>query len=448
MCVSPIKVKSKNPYNVSRTFVPCGLCRECRRSKRMQWQSRLFSEVDEFHARRGWNVGFLTLTYQGPFLPHIPRKFFKEGEYEKIPCFSYDDIRRFVNCLRNYFLRSENLRSAFRFFLTCEYGDKKHRPHYHGIFLFRPSISHEKMYKLIEDAWCGSSQYIPQPRSKRLERKPLGTINSFADFVPRDVHACGAYAAKYVCKDLEFEDVICGKFDHLSRKALNHLRHFLPFHKQSIGFGSPLIKDKSFADLADFYENGFDSYGQPKKYSLGSYLNEKLLFVNRKKYNLRAHRFETVKCYSQFFAENVDLVWKCRFERARRMFQMYDDKGYWESHFDDFWQTQSDTYLHCFENVHNLIDLVGLDDLSYFYATYYGIDRSHCHIGLPAPDIYFSRYDPCADLSSYPLIDVAYYSQMTSVIDYIFGYYRRMEKTEKRTVLEALYDKIRSFFNS
>ena len=153
MCTSLIRVKSKSPYGIRTAFVPCGHCEECRLSTQNQWTARLMSEIEEYHVRRNYNVGFITLTYQEGCLPHIPASFFKPGEFERIPCFSYEDIRRFCDTIRSYFQRKRRWRNAFRFFITSEYGEQYKRPHYHGLLLYSNRISPEEMYRIVQDAY-------------------------------------------------------------------------------------------------------------------------------------------------------------------------------------------------------------------------------------------------------------------------------------------------------
>ena len=86
MCLNYINIKkSKNPYNIKSAFIPCGWCEECRQHQKNEWTTRLKAEIEEYHTNMGYNVGFLTMTYQDKCLPHIPKSYFKEGEYEKIP---------------------------------------------------------------------------------------------------------------------------------------------------------------------------------------------------------------------------------------------------------------------------------------------------------------------------------------------------------------------------
>lgn len=441
MCTNLIHVRSKNPYNVTYAHVPCGKCDECRKAIQNQWQCRLFAELEEFRVKRGWNVGFITLTYQDKCLPLIPKSFFKKGEYQEIPCFSYEDIRKFTSCIRTYLYRRRKLTDSFRFFITSEYGEQYHRPHYHGILLFNSRISHQEMYQMVEDAWCGTSQIIPQSRRKRDRRKPIGIVASFSSFVPRDNMAVGSYVAKYVCKDISFDSVTSGKFDHLSRKMKNRLRHFMPFHKQSMGFGASLIRGKSDSELLDMYMNGCQFTGQGKRVELPVYIKEKILFTRRRLYNLKSHRFESMKCYTDFFFRHKDEIYAHRFNQSKLLIQRLaaEDKSNWYRASiigDDFYYA-----------VRDLVEEVGLEELAGFDTLYYGVKCNRCHLFEFPAEGYFARYNPVADLTSLPLLDKDYHAAMTAALDVIHSCQFEQDP-EVRSAEQEVIARVRAFFNS
>lgn len=448
MCLSLIRVKSKSPYGIRMTTVPCGHCEECRRTRQNQWTARLMSELEEYHVKRGYNVGFITLTYQDSCLPTIPESFFKPGEYRRIPCFSYNDVKQFIDTLRNYFFRKRRWRNAFRFFLTSEYGEQFRRPHYHALLLYSNRISPEEMYKLVEDAWCGSAQIIPQPRRKALRRKPLGITAPFSSFVPRDPQACGRYVAKYVCKDLAFESEISGMFGHLSRAQRNHLRHFMPFHKQSMAFGADLIKDKSDDELWDLLRDGFQFTGNPTMVELPVYLKNKILFNNRKIYNLRTHRWETRKFYSKFLMENRDRVASIKFRQSKNLFARLCTKEYWELH--PLKKELADDVMTPGRNaatVRNFVDYVGLDHLAWFHSMYFGIPAKDCYEMQSDGDWFVTRYDPIADCTEFPKVDPEWHRVMSDICSYVLTM-TSYTGTEARSAEDELTAQVRAFFNN
>lgn len=448
MSMSIIPVKSKSPYGIRMTTIPDTHSAEYRLNQKKQWEARLLSEIEEYHVRRGYSVGFVTLTYQEKCLPTIPRSFFKEGEYRRIPCFSYEDVKQFIDTLRNYFFRRRRWRNAFRFLLTCEYGEQFKRPHYHALLLYSSRISPEEMYKLVEDAWCGSSQIIPQPRRKALRRKPLGIVAPFSSFVSRDPQACGCYVAKYVCKDLAFEAETAGMFDHLSRAARNHLRHFKPFHKQSMAFGADLIKDKTDDELWDLLRDGFQITGNPQMVELPVYLKNKILFNNRKIYNLRTHRWETRKFYTKFLMENRDRVAAIKFRQSKNLFARLCTDEYWKTH--PVKAELKDEHLtpdRMAATVRHFVDYVGLDHVAWFHSMYFGIPAENCYEMQSDGDWFVTRYDPIADCTEFPKVDPEWHRVMTDICTYAFSQ-TSMTVVESRSAEDELTSQVRAFFNN
>lgn len=423
------------------------MCAECRAVIKSQWQNRLHAEIEYYHNKLNYNVGFVTLTYREECLPHIPKKFFKDGEYKRIPCFSYEDIKKFTTCIRNYLWRKRDIKEGLRWLITCEYGEKKHRPHYHGILLFKPEIPHEDMYKLVEDAWCGTTNLIPNnPKHKNKYRPLKGIIAPYEDFVPRDHYACGAYVAKYVCKDIEFYNTTKGLFEHLSKKSRNHLRHFKPFHKQSMGFGANLINGKSDSELLDILENGFDVTGSATKKATPQYLKNKILFTTQKKYNLKTHKHETIKKYTPFLYRNIEKIYNLQLKKNKEMFEQMKTKEYWEKN-----KLICDNDIGAETTKQNVISIItetGTDKLTEFYTKYFGLDYKKCketepwdRQGLEILD----RYNPCADRESRPNLDPWSWQEMTDKLNYIMSVKSMQYKVERHDYEEKT-EKLRKFW--
>lgn len=446
MCKQFLNIRSKSVYNIKCAFVPCGQCSDCRSALQKDWTTRVKCELEHYHFKRSFNVGFLTLTYNERHLPHVPRRFFKRGEYRKVPCFSYIDVKRFTDGIRNYLFRVHNLTDGYRFFLSSEYGEKKHRPHYHLILMFDKSISHKLMYDVCEDLWCGTENVIPNnPKWKNRKRRHYGRISSFAPtendkgFVPKDTYSVGSYVAKYVCKDLEFYECVDGLFDHLTKRQKNRLRWFLPFHKQSRSFGSCILDGKSDEEKLKLYTDGIPFVGTRALTPMPRYLKEKLLFSDYKYYNLKAHKEETFHRYSKFFFDNRSDIYRIRFECAKKKFIQFQS--------EDFWKSKNFT----FDNhkpwalAKNIFDELGLDNCVKFYLLYFGVRPENCHILPRAEDSFISRYDPCADLSFFPKIPSREYAVYARALFAIFDY-ERFCKIQKRSPLEKLLSQVRSFY--
>ena len=403
-----MKIKSISPYGLKEFFVPCGHCSECRTSQAIGWSVRLRSEIDYYRIHKGFNIGFLTLTYNDGHLPFIPEKFFKAGEYKPIPCFHYPDVRKFFDCIRSWFWREKKLKSAFRFFLASEYGEKYHRPHYHALIMYHPSVDPYTMYNVCSDAWCGTEYVIPlNYKNFRKKRFEYGIIAPFESFVPRDNYACGNYVAKYVCKDLAFYEVVNENFAHLSsdRKMLKELRKFFPFHRQSLGFGRCAIEGKNSSELVSAFTHGLSFYGAKRLYSLPRYMYGKLLFTPRKFYDIRSHRWRIFKLYTKFFYENRKLVYDTLIRQKLDLYKRLAG-DYWNTHslYDATYTNEA--RISCKAIIGDLESSGELESLAQFDVLWFGVPPHRCHTCERPEDIYFARFDPCA----IPSISLLYFS--------------------------------------
>lgn len=443
MCLNYIKIKkSKNPYNVQYTYASCGYCSECRKAAQNEWTTRLKAEIEEYHTNLKYNVGFITLTYQDKCLPHIPKSFFKEGEYERIPCFSYKDIKKFTDTIRNHLFKNYNMTNGFRYFITSEYGEKTHRPHYHGIILFDNRFDHKTMWEICQDAWSGTTNQIQNNKKRHTRRNFLGTISDLESFIPRDNYAAGAYVVKYVCKDIEFHNTTKDKFNHLTKKMRNNLRHFQPFHKQSLSFGACIIKNKSDDQLLKMYNEGIQFTGNPRMIELPTYIKNKILFTTHKLYNLNTHKYETIKKYTKFFYENKKEIYEKKYKAAKAIFNQYRQKEYWEIHKIDG-EFDNRAYNSC----NTILNNCNLDELAYFYTVYFGVKYKNCKYGVEPEELLFARYNPGADLSNLETVPYDYYNYYSQIIHWIFSCTRLSDRTV-RSEKQELYDQIKAFFEA
>ena len=121
-----------NPNLVPRSEyieVPCGKCSECRQKKVNEVIQRAIIESLSSY------VYFVTLTYDNDHLPFIVLN------NEKFFYADYNDIQNMFKRFR----ANGHLDREFRYLAVNEYGDKKHRPHFH-ILMFVSKLESDDVY--------------------------------------------------------------------------------------------------------------------------------------------------------------------------------------------------------------------------------------------------------------------------------------------------------------
>lgn len=147
--------------------LPCGQCIECKLERSRQWAVRIVHE-SQLHPENS----FITLTY-------APKN---------MPFNSTLDLSDFQLFMKR--LRKANSDRKIRFFHCGEYGEKKHRPHYHAI-IFNLAFADQQHYKTSD---AGNKLYT----SATLEKIwGLG----FATVGPVTFETA-AYCARYLMKKI------------------------------------------------------------------------------------------------------------------------------------------------------------------------------------------------------------------------------------------------------
>lgn len=186
-------VESETVGNCIKVFtrwinVPCGKCPGCRLDQSRVWANRLMCELPYHDEKECW---FLTLTYDNE---NVPSSYFvddESGEAKEVFTLRPDDVTKFIKDLRasvDYRYRGKRL----RFYLSGEYGERTHRPHYHAIIFGLPLDSE----KLV--LWkTGSKGFSLYKCSELEEIWSRGNV-----LVSRVSWATCAYVARYVTKKL------------------------------------------------------------------------------------------------------------------------------------------------------------------------------------------------------------------------------------------------------
>lgn len=112
-CYHPISLPSKHKAaRFGYLVVPCGRCIGCRLDYAGMWALRCAKEAELYQ-----HNAFITLTYNKENLPW--------GEY--YPTLDKGELQRFWKRLRKEY-KGERI----RYFACGEYGERRHRPHYHA----------------------------------------------------------------------------------------------------------------------------------------------------------------------------------------------------------------------------------------------------------------------------------------------------------------------------
>lgn len=440
MCLRALEIKSKHKGAPIYSFVPCGKCEECRDSKRIQWTFRNRCELENAR-RKGWHIGFFTLTYSDEYLPLIPRHMFRDN-YEPVCCFRRSDVRNFIDNIR----KRSNERwkvSNLRYLIACEYGEHTQRSHMHGIICFPPQITPQQMWDLIHDSWTTEKvvavsrpdkryRRSPNPRmvvKNRVVRVPLGHIfpryiTGGVDshgyehkpfLVTGDVAKASYYAAKYCCKDIGYANKLSSL--HLVDEPeipFSRISDYAPFHIQSQSFGKCYLDNLPTSRLLDLIQHGEDFVGSAHKQFLPTYIKNKVFynlyytFDDNDVYNDDGTKkskdwwydFECDKwCYkkgqgthrrfvgreaSQFLKDNAELIFRQKKAYFSDLFSRMQERSFWVSRGLKGLELNA-----CLSEVNNLSSVV---DISEYYLSYYGVPESERDYSRPAHLSWLQRY--------------------------------------------------------
>lgn len=237
MCVNPIKIKNRtlhftkenNPYIL---FVPCGRCYECRQQIQNDWFVRSFLE---WRSNEDGINFFYTLTYNNANVP----------KFGSVLCFSRRDIQLFLKRLRKSL---SFFGIKLKYIITCEYGEKNGRPHYHIIFYLSNQINPYQFYKLVQKHWTyGFVKY----------GENVGLIKDYRGI---------RYVTKYVSKDMSFmrksgKSVLCAVyyryntlFNYICRRYGLKLDFSLYYDVENYKFSVRDFHGKSVKETHPFYD--------------------------------------------------------------------------------------------------------------------------------------------------------------------------------------------------
>lgn len=377
-------IKSVSTIGSRHAFVPCGVCPSCRNMKRESWVFRLRVEFEEL-VKRGFSVGFVTLTYNEKNIPRIPYKFVKSdfrnlySPYKMPMCFSRSDINGLIKYLRNWMYRERKISKELklRFMICSEFGEETARPHYHGIFCIPPSINPREFYNKLTEFWTKKGFVIPKDfeggyDTKNRYHKPF-LVDCVSD-------AC-KYTAKYVCKDIAFyESINKEHFKNYKGDDEDKLSDYLPFHSQSKSLGISFLDKLTDEQKFDYFYNGVSFIGDDKLRHMPIYFKNKLLFTNYYVTDSQGQRL-CRRLASDFFKRYYRAIFQKKVDYAVQRL--------------DFWLRENKSFEFCGQTVttYDMFTKIGVtrENLCAQYIAYFGVPQEFCLV-MPLDKFWFERY--------------------------------------------------------
>ena len=418
MCGDVFNVNAVNRFAPSKYAVKCGICKECRAIEQNSWSFRLRCELEDCH-NKGWQIGFVTLTYDEDHLPHIPVEFADVSRTSpdnlSPPCFSKSQVRDFIIRVRKslydqFNVGKGNNKDNIRYLVASEYGKSTKRPHYHAVFAFPPYVSPDQMFKIICSKW--SFGYV-------FPKDINGGIDSHGYvhqpfLVTNNPYGCCKYIAKYISKDLDFYYSLS---DYYPFEGAD-LSDYMPFHIQSKGLGFDRFKSCSDSQKLDYILKGYSFVGDDKLVPIPLYIKRKFFFspeyiVKREVYRsgsrvdvsddvlsdlsddelkMRGYTINYTRLVrrkaTQFFKDNFELIYQRQLDVYTKLFSNVLDK--------DFLVRRGLSDV----NARDFVDFLSNDssfdfspkDLAQLYLTYHGLPITKCFSVSPSYQ-WFLRYD-------------------------------------------------------
>ena len=178
--------------------------------KRNEWYFRSYIEYNHYR-KLGGSIFFVTLTYDNEHLPT-----YKTPNGKVIQCFNKYHIHNFVKYFRILLQRNGYEHKAIKFLICSELGERRKRPHYHGLLYVPWNMPEGVFLKHLRRAWHYGF----------VGRSDIGWKITAPD--------CLRYVTKYICKDMD---------NTLIKKLGDSFRDYAPKHWQSVGFGESFIDD-------------------------------------------------------------------------------------------------------------------------------------------------------------------------------------------------------------
>jgi len=251
MCTRPITITKTSPFGIKQYTVPCGKCPECISKKRSE-----LAALSVHQASVSGSLHFFTLTYRNERCPiaHFDNYesrvvafsrdcsgWLIDGEFCNFPLIDLhthlvntpslcrEDVKKWLKKFRTRWSRLNSSKLDFKYCVFGEYGDRRGRPHYHGLFYGLTSEQAE----FAASIWKEDNGFVFVA--------PAGNRKLSLD----EISAVSNYVSKYISKG------VCFRFANI-----------LPFveaprRQSSINFGQ--FSDDELAKYASFMMGAISS---------------------------------------------------------------------------------------------------------------------------------------------------------------------------------------------
>lgn len=487
MCYHPMNIKASSSAGSRFQFVPCGKCEECRDVQKSAWSFRLCAEIESCKSK-GWKVGFCTLTYSPENLPYLDKKFFKPGSstyFQDIPCFNRSHVRDYIHALRNWFFKEYQVKSV-KYMVVSEYGTTTARPHYH-LLLAWPPVGFSRVRDVsgrfvkegcrfvrercfidgsVVHAWLKkhwSYGFLLPQNFEGGFRNKNGVCVEIKSFEVLNAGVFAArYAAKYVCKDLRFPELLKPEdFEsELTDDDIKALKDVSPFHMQSQSLGLSLIKNATPSQLVQLMESGYCFDCETEYKQLPVYLKNRILF------SPEYHLFEEIdqdtgevvikrlvrRKATKFFVDHYEEIYERKVSAYQDVINEVMRLDFWLSR--GVSAETAENFVNGVKSASCLFRDFSPRKAAEYYLSYYGVDYAECY-DIARPLQWFRRfmsvYDEFGDdvgnmidVGNAELID---YSLKDSITVFWTGVFKCLMATNGYKQHDYDVDEVYEFFN-
>lgn len=404
-----IDVKSVSCRGVKVAAVPCGVCPQCRKREQLEWSFRLKTELLSL-PQNEWYCAFFTMTYNEQSLPHFPRvlltKSVKDSpKYNITPqCFSKDDVRTFQTELRYWLEREKGCKGEKRYkWMTCsEYGENTHRCHYHTLLCVPSFVPPEELFEKVKELWTPKGFIFPKKIDGGVDR--YGYVHK--PFVVESIEKAAGYCAKYISKDIAFEESIdrndfckskivkekvidkrSNKFKEKEKKI--RLSDYTCFHLQSRSLGKTFVDSLSDSEKLDFIQNGYHFVGDEFTHHVPRYMLNKFLFEN---YYVKVGILDPKRLVmtrpTHFFYKNRVAIFK---QKVYNMSKKLED--FEKNYLPFIGKYANEGERTAFVTLYNRFNQLSREEISEKIVAYAGLNENIVSEFLKPSEMWFRRFD-------------------------------------------------------